>query len=229
MMSDLVYLRGTQKELRPVIIAMMATYQLLQGKDVGSIYGYPSEQIQARRRFKPRIFLYFEQRNTLNAANFKPKRGEISFRIMDEEYSTITNGELTRLATNIKTQFGANGGYEWNKGKTMYAYTDWDKGYQFQMLCRSSTQARELVTKVLAIQNHSPEWGKLAKSEAEDETAAYPDIPGQHRVLGEMVDKPQRRPRVEVCFTYAYAEIWGKPNPVILYDPLGKKGNALIT
>lgn len=227
-MNDLVYLRGTPKELRITIMSLMATYQLLENKDIGTIYGEPSEDYQTRRKFKPQILLYFEEDKDDVELGYKPSAGRISFRIMGEESTTITKANLTALATKIKDIFGVNNGYVWRKGKELYSYTDVEKGYGLQILSRSESSAREMATKVLLIQNHSFILKNMQQCKNLNELEKYPYTPPNATILGEVVRLPRYRPNVEVRFRYAACHIHGKPNPILLYSLTSKGSKALV-
>lgn len=234
-MPGRILLKGNSKLLKPVITEIMALYQLIEGIETGG--GSADSEMQPGRRYHPLIRLHFLQDTDFNQIGSNPdtyqgKRrlpGRITFRLMGETSETISKGELTRIATYIKTTFGANGGYIWDKGKELYTYADWSKGYQMQMLVRSSTQARDLVSKILPIQNHSPQWMFLTKSTNEAELERYPDLPQTKIILGETVTLKKVRPRVEVRFTYADARIHRLIEPVILYDRVGRKPGALVS
>lgn len=108
-------------------------------------YGIPLDDLQASRKFKPQITLYFKEDDNDVEEDFRPMWGEISFRLMSESSTTITKSELTNLANKIKTEFGASNGYVWKKGRKLYSYTEKEKGYQLQLLCRDETTAKELI------------------------------------------------------------------------------------
>lgn len=234
-MSAPIILKGNSKLLKPVITQIMALHQMIEGIEVG---GSGNDETMYRdRRFNPQIRLFFLQdtdysQTGANTTAYKGKRrlsGRLTFRLMDETSESISKGELTRIATGIKNIFGANGGYVWSKGKELYTYADWSKGYQMQMLVRSSTQARDLTSKILSLQNHSPQWVYLTKSTNEAELERYPETPQTKTILGEVVTLNKVRPRVEVRFHYADADIHRLMEPVILYDRTSKKVGALVS
>lgn len=227
-MSDLIYLRGTPKELRPVIISLMATYQLLESKDVGTIYGEPIFDYQARRKFKPQIELYFKEDEEDVLAGYRPVEGRISFRIMNEESKTISKAELKTLAGRIKEVFSPNNGYVWRKGKELYSYTDVDKGYNLQILARNESGAKDVAAKVLSIQGHTPDYKNMNQCKNLEELDKYPYIPPNQIILGETVKVPRYRPNVEVRFQWAAAHIHGLSNPIILYSRGTRKSKALV-
>lgn len=236
MSEDLIYLRGTPKELRPVITALMAQYQLLANKDIGTIYADCSDTPPVRRRGKPQICLYFQQDTDFKPIGTQSTRphgrrrrdGVISFRLMNETPQTFTEANQTAIAQRIKQVFGANDGYVWQKGKELYNYTDWDMGYQLELLCRSNVEAKRVITSVLSVQNHTPNWLKLTHSEPDQADAKYPIVPAPIIVGGKQVQPIEHRPRVDVRFRHSYAVIEGLIDPVHLYDRKNKLAKALV-
>lgn len=234
-MSAPIIIKGNSKLLKPVITQIMALHQMIEGIEVGGSSN--DETMYPGRRFNPQIRLFFLQdtdysQTGANTAAYQGRRrlsGRLTFRLMNETSETISKGELTRIGTGIKNIFGANGGYIWDKGKELYTYADWSKGYQMQMLVRSSTQARDLTTKILSLQNHSPQWVYLTKSSNEAELERYPETPQTKIILGEVVTLKKVRPRVEVRFHYADVDIHRLMEPVILYDRTSKKVGALVS
>lgn len=235
-MSDLIYLKGTPKELKPIIIQLMGIYQLIESKDIGSFYVDDNGSPPVRRRGKPKICLYFQQDTNFKATGIQSTKphgrrrrdGLISFRLMNETPATFTEGNQRAIAQKIKDIFGANGGYNWQKGKDLYAYTDWDLGYQLELLCRSQAEARRIITSVLSIQNHVPDWIKLTHSEAALPDAKYPIIPAKKIVAGKEVQPIEQRPIVDVRFRHAYAIVEGLIDPINLYDRTTKRTNTLV-
>ncbi len=191
--------------------------------------GMPKGSLDPIRKYKPQIFLYFKQDSGDVEEGYSPIDGRISFRLMDEDSETITKTKLLALANKIKTEFGVNNGYTWKKGKEYYSYTDKEKGYQLQILAFSESEAKQLINKVLDIQGHSFQAKKFRKSVNDDPTAAYPTIPPQQSILGDLTREPRLRPVETVRFQYAIANIWGKPDLIPLYDRTFKYLNALVT
>jgi len=181
-------------------------------------YGIPLDDLHASRKFKPQITLYFKEDLNDLEDDTRPTWGEISFRLMNESSVTIAKPELLALANKIKTVFGPANGYIWKKGRKLYSYTEKDKGYQLQLLCRDDSTAKQLINKVLDIQNHTPDWKFLKSNIADDENGSFPYNPGNHTILGKSYKKPRRRPMVDVRFQYATATIWGINKPIALYD-----------
>lgn len=233
-MPGRILLKGNTKLLKPVITEIMALYQLIEGIEGGG--SNEESQMFPDRRYRPHIRLHFLEDTTFNQVGSNPDtyqgkrrfRGRLSFRIMNETSETISKGELTRFATAIKNSFGANGGYTWDKGKELYTYADWDKGYQLQILAKNSSQPRDIISKILALQSHTPNWAFLSKSGSESEIERYPELPQTKIILGEQVTLARVRPLVQVRFRYADAKVHLLTQPIVLYDLTNKKVGALV-
>jgi hypothetical protein len=158
-----------------------------------------------------------------------PLRARISYRLMNETSTSLTKTELTSLANRIKTEFGASNGYIWRKGKDMATYKDVENGYDFQLLVRSKTDAKELISKILDTNQDTPDWKFLQYKENDEPTSAYPTLPPAQVILGDSIREPRRRPIGEVRFLYAHCDIWGRGKPVILYDRSFRYLNALVS
>jgi hypothetical protein len=184
------------------------------------VYGIPTTAFQEQRKFKPQIQLYFQEDHNDVEAGYSPITGEISFRLMNQESTSLSNSEVTSYANKVKTAF-AKPSFVWKKGKELYSYTDWDKGYQLQLLCRNETEAKRVVEQVLDIQSHSPNWERLRKNEATDPAASYPTIPGNQTILGKSRKKPRRRPIADVRFQYSLLHVYGLPRAITLVDRTG--------
>lgn len=191
------------------------------------IYGSTIVSFDRKFKYKPKITLYF------NNKGYNPNRknelveGEISFRLMNESSTTITQTELEKYATKIKSLFASPTKFVWSKGKLMASYTDWEKGYKLQLLVTNVSEAKRIIEQVLDIQGHTPEWQKLNKNENEDPNERYPTNPGTQTILGKSREKPKYRPVENVTFRYATCNIHGIGRGINLVDTTFTRSNAL--
>lgn len=194
------------------------------------VYGLPIGTLDAQRKYRPQIILEFlEDENDLDSEDlYRRVDGRISFRLMNETSETISKAELTTIAQRIKTEFGIGNGYLWKKGKDLASYVDKSKGYQFQLLVRNKTDAKELVSKTLDINLDTPDWSKLSYKESDEPITTYPTIPETINILGQIKREPRRRPIATVRFQTAYCSLWGKGRPIILYDKSFTHLDALV-
>ena len=172
------------------------------------------EQIRTYRRGKPQVVLYFWN----DARDIKELvRGRISFRIMSDSFNTETESDALQIAQKIKTKFGGSSPFEWRKGKNLYSYSDWDKGYQFQILATTEGEAKRLINAVLDLQNHNPEWKYFNTILNDSPTEAFPQNRIKKRVLGDLEETPLHRPIELVKFKYATISV--PPfKPKVLYS-----------
>jgi hypothetical protein len=147
---------------------------------------------------------------------------------MNETAQTISKANATTIATKIKQVFGSSGGFVWNKGKTMYSYSDWNSGYQFQLLCKNSTEAKRIVTSTLLLQGHIPNWEYFNTIKNDEELTKYPEVPGTQLVMGEVIPIRKQRPLVDVRFQYAYMRLKGVMQAINLYDRRDKLPRTLV-
>jgi len=182
-----------------------------------------------RRRNKPRIVLEFLEDYRDIAPGYDAVTGSIGFRLMDHTSSTINETIAKTYATRIKTAFGPGSGFVWRKGKVMCSYSDWDRGYQLQLLCRNEAEGRRVIEQVLDIQNHSPEWSYLNVSENAAASQAYPTVPPQERIFGKTRKAPRRRPIADVRFQSAELRVSGLGEGIVLFDRSKVLGTALVS
>ena len=214
---------GTYTELKQQLMDEMKVF-----KTEATVYGIPTNAYQEEVKFKPQVLLYFMEDLDDVEAGWSPVDGRVSFRVKGEEYNTITEAKALTLANKIKTEFSANNGYVWRKGKSRYSYYDKPNGYQLWLNCRDETSAIQLITKVVSIQNDTFDDSKLFDKSPKNATKAYPTIPPTERVYGENRKLPRRMPIADVRFMRAELHIWGRPEPVILLDRSGISKRALI-
>ncbi len=193
-------------------------------------YGIPVTSFQEARKFRPQIKLYFREDFEDVDPDYAPVAGEITVRLMDHSSDTITEAIATTYANRIRSSFGVGGsGFIWRKGKDLASYTDWNKGYQLQLLVRNVTDARAIIENVLDIQNDTPVWSKMNYLENQEPSAAFPTIPPTDYIYGETRRTPRKRPIADVRFQYALLHIHGVSSPIVLYDRSFTYGHALVT
>ncbi|BAS54924.1 hypothetical protein NIES2135_58110 [Leptolyngbya boryana NIES-2135] len=194
----------------------------------GIVSGDRDLNYRVLRRTRPQVTLYFLEDLEDVEPGYDPVSGEISFRLMTQTSTTFSNSEALALANKIKTEFGTGQGFVWRKGKELCSYTDWDKGYQLQLLVRSEAEARTLIGKVLDLQSHTPDWEFFNRIENGSPSEAFPTIPPRETILGKSRRLPRRRPIAEVRFQYATVKLAGLAKPVYLFDRSGRYDSALV-
>lgn len=230
-MGTKVILSGYRHQMAPMITSIMAIHQLLEEKDICTIYPCDDRPKSVKRKGKPKITLFFLEDSLKGREQARPRRKQratIGFRLMDESPESLSKANAAALGERVKQIFGANGGFVWGKGKTMYSYSDWDMGYQLQLLCRSETEAKRIVSAVMAIQSHTPDWKWFNTIQNDQEADKYPEDPGTQQFMGETVYKLLARPNVNVRFQYAYLSVKGLARPITIYDRVHRRVGALV-
>ncbi len=175
--------------------------------------------------YRPKITRFFVEDAE---AGYKPVEMEVSFRLIDETSSTITEAELKSIASKIKANFGAGKGRIFKKGRKLIYYLDRSLGYNFLLRARDLNEGKNLIREILTMNGDTLDTSFLKVSETLDETDAYPYNPGTQVILGKRKSKPRRRPLVNVRFKYAYATVHGYNKPIYLYSKSSFIPDALV-
>lgn len=224
-----IILKGQAKLLEPIVTLLMAIYQLLEEKDIGTIYGMPVTTFQDTLKFHPQVKLFFyeEHKDAQEIDNKKiPVRGEITFRLFNETEKTINETKAKAVAEKIKTKFVTGNLFTWHKGKLTASYLDKAKGYDFRLRVISEAEAKKIIEQVLDIQGHSPDWENLSIIEKK---ADFPTLPDKQIIYGSSKRLPRRRPSRVIKFRYAELHIWGLPSAITLVDTTGYRPAPLAT
>lgn len=186
------------------------------------IYGIPIQEYQRDVKFKPQVRLFFSsdrglQEDTESSINSRPVVGQIAFRLMDKESDTIRRTDAEALARDIK-QALATPPVVWRKGWFKNTYFDPERGFDFRLMSRTQEDGKAIIRSVLDCRSapFDEDFYQFV-----DHDKNYPANPGTHRVYGNTVQKPVKRPRIDVKFRYAQLAIWGRPKPVNLVDTTG--------
>lgn len=190
------------------------------------VYGFPWQEIQSERTFKPQVKLYFLEPYNINVHdNGTPQtEGEITFRLMDKSSDTITRTDAETLARAVKNVF-ATPLFVWNKGKFKCTYSDKERGYELKLLVTNKAEGERIIRAVLDIRNHPFDRDFLQYI---DNDRVYPANPGTHRVYGRTVKKFAQRRTADVKFRYAQLLVWGKQNPINLVAVSGSRLRSVI-
>lgn len=218
-----VIIESTLEDLADKIEALTVEYQVNQGKDMGTFYILPEQEVIERSARRPQIIMLFEQPAKELTENFpRAVVGRVSFRIMTKDSTTITKQDLEFYANRIKTLFGGETPFIWERGKELYSYVDQVKGYRLQVLAAHEQAARKVVEQILDVQSHSPDWEFMNRSTpvVAPETK-YDDTPSKQTILGEPYRKKRRRPRVTMVFWKAEIFIDGIAGNTLLCDRTG--------
>lgn len=162
----------------------------------------------------PQVQLWFYERPRSAKIHDRlknPLRVQISFRVRDDNW---TPSNAKALALRIKDSL-AKPIFHFMTGEFKFTYANRAKGQRFCLPMPSREAAKEVLEKVFALMNETPNWDNLAKSESGQE---FPSSGKTVQVFGKTVKRHSNRSGVEVYFRYAIAKIPDLPNDVPLVD-----------
>lgn len=190
-----------------------------------AIYGIPSIDFQETVKFHPQVTLHFTEDTEAVPDESTPIRAEISYRLVNETAETMTPAKATSLANEIKNTFATSGGYRWRKGHYKINYTDQKRGYFFRVLAYNEAEGREVIQRVLSLNEHTLNDDLLSISETR---RPLPTTPGNQLVYGKQRRKPRDRPIGYVRFRYAQMDLHGLPESIVLVDRTGFHKRAIV-
>lgn len=212
---------GTPEQLAQMLPIAEMMYQMLQATKDEPIVVTPKE-LAPKRKGKMKVNLHFVEDLANTDPDYQPVKGNIGFRLMNKNYSQMNLNDLKALGSRIHNKFGDAGKFVWKKGKDLYSYSDWDKGYQLQIIAINVAEAKRVIEQVLDIQNHSPDWENLNKVIPEEPMSRYPTLPDKEIIFGVSIRPQRQRPIADVRFRYASLYIPKFNRAIILVDRKGK-------
>jgi hypothetical protein len=210
-----------------VACRMMLFYMTLRGAvDLHPpIYGIPCDAYQMDVVYKPQIKLFFREDLDDVEESYTPVKAEYTFRLFNETSQTLTPSEALNYAHKIKNEFATGRGYIFKKGRIKLSYRRPDQGYSLVLTAYSDSEGKELLEKILSIQNHRIDNDYLTISKRESNP---PIVPPSEHIYGQSRRLPRKRPVANVRFQWAELHVWGLPKPVVLVDRSGRKPNPLV-
>jgi hypothetical protein len=211
-----------------MLFFQMLVKGLLSDADIFSnmpFYSMPIEAYQQTVKFLPQVILYFREDYEDVESGYKPIDAQIGFRIPNEVSESYTEAKAQALANKIRSEFAVNNGYRWRKGRVKASYIDKEKGYQLIIAAYSEGEAREIINKVLDLQNDSIDNDCLTFSSL---GGTPPIVPPSKLIYGKSRRLPRTRPVGYVRFQWAELHLWGLQNPVVLVDRSKRRKTALV-
>jgi hypothetical protein len=217
--SKSVVLSGLPADLIRHIIQLEYTGKGATSEESNEIIGGG----EIKRRGKPQIKIYFKEDEEEVEPGYQPIKSEITFRLMGKTDTTISKADLNQYKAKIENIFATQGGKIWRRGKDLATYTDWENGYQIQMLVRSKSDAEELAKAFLDVQDVQYRSEFMFYKENLNPVVAYPTNPGKQTILGKEIIKHRRRPITQIRFQWASLSLPSLSKPIYLIDLSGSK------
>lgn len=169
---------------------------------------------------KPQVQLWFwEKYSVAKRNNRQQARARVSFRIMDENWSTA---DANAMALKIRDKF-AKPIYSFEKGQLSLQYLNKKKAHNFRLTVDDKAEAKRVIEDVLDLLGETPNWDYLVKAESEKNFNESKTT----RVLGKTVKVSPQRPKTIVYFKYAVAKVPPLLTDFALVDTSGSYVNAL--
>lgn len=190
-----------------------------------TIIGQPKTTFDESVTYKCQVQLNFIQSPQAAPKGYKPIDAQISFRL-DETHLTITETKYKALANKIRQEFAPSTIYHFDKGKHICYYRDAERGYDLRVRAASETVGKQVIQKVLDLQNHSFEAKYFNISSPERNSD---NNPGNQTILGDSTKKPRWRPGGTVYFAYADLLVHGLDEPITLVAVRGQRRSQVLT
>ncbi|MDG2992432.1 hypothetical protein L3556_16050 [Candidatus Synechococcus calcipolaris G9] len=189
------------------------------------IYGLPTDQYQEQQTFRPLVKLHFRQDPEAVPSDRSPVRADVSFRLRNETYQTITPAKLTQLANRIKVQFGGGEGWRWSRGKKLITYKQPENGFNFQIYALSQAEAVGLIQKICAVAEVPYDASLIVEHSSSQN---YPELGPPAVILQESIRLPARRRTAFVRFRWASISIWGLTHDRVLVARATDRRNPIV-
>lgn len=208
------------------LIRLMLYYLVLEGGEAlhPPIYSIPVDQYHQRVQFRPQVTLFFKEDLADVEEGYAPLTAELSFRLRSTD-ENITPAEAQLLANKIRTEFATGGGYRWRKGRMLLTYQDKEKGYLFQVYAVNEAEGKDVMRKVMSIQNDTLDEDLLKINQL---ASTPPTVPPMKLIYGKTRRLPRKRPVGWVRFIWAEMHVWGVQEAIVLVDRSGRRRSALI-
>ena len=204
-------------------VALFNSYAIAKSVGVeGDFYAMPIEDYHERVRLKPQVVLLFRQPRDEVPDGRRAIEAQIGFRWRKESPS---KGDAASLANRIDSEFGwRDRPYKWERGAVIGSYVDPDRGYRLKLYVKNQSEGREVIEKVLNLQNDSFDRNFYSYSKTERQLR---DGTERQTILGESRKLPRERPSGRVAFYRAELKVWGVRPDVTLVDYSGRRKDLL--
>lgn len=216
---------GTPAQLIQQIMYWMNMHRKLANLDIGSpgLYTIPCSELEESVETRPQLIFKFQESVADSKKNKRyrtPLRATHYIRLR-QDFSS--KSEVEKIAKKVYSVF-AKPVFSFDKGKIKYSYRDKAKGYSFILACTSEADARNLITKILACNDETPNWFRLTESKSKRVTEPL----GTVRINGETYKRPSYRPTGKVHFISAELHVHGLLGNIHLIDLGGMRRNVVF-
>jgi len=188
------------------------------------IFSIPSSHLYESVQCVPQVILNFQESVRDAHENKRPRYPLTAQHYLRVKTDFSSEAEVMQIARKVRDVF-VTPLYRFDKGRIKYVYFDKSKAHEIKILAQTETKAKELISKILSLDNHQPNWDYLSdtrKTNRNFETTEY------IRVNGKRYKKPKRRPLGRVEFISAQLHVDGTQNNIHLIDLGGRSKNVIL-
>lgn len=206
---------GTPAQLIQQIMYWMNLHRKLANLDVGSsgLYAIPCDELEESVETRPQLIIKFQESVADARRNKRYKHPLRATHYIRLRQDFSSKSEVEKIAKKVYAIF-AKPVFEFDKGKIKYSYRDKAKGYSFIAACPNEADARNLITKLLACNDDTPNWFRMTESKSKRVTEPL----GTIRINGESYKRPSYRPAGKVRFISAELHVHGLMSNIRLMD-----------
>ena len=161
----------------------------------------------------PEITLIFKGFDESKPPGKQRIKGEKSFRYIGytdnptkaqqrKDLELITQNDINRIGSKIKSIFGGSSPYKWSKGRKQVVYHDWGQGYNFNVYALNYAEGERLIASILAVRDLQIDETFIKYGEAKNPAKAFPPVT-EINILGKTKQTTERLPVCDVTFEYA--------------------------
>ena len=180
------------------------------------IYAIPSTDFHETNKFLPQITITWrESIEDARSANRYATKARYTVRWRGDY---ATTNDINQIRRKVNLIFNNPTRHSFYKGREKYSYYDLEKGYRLIVTARDETEAKDVINKLLEIQDDNPLNESLLGKNTKDRNWDTNEI---IRVNGQNYKKPTERPIGKVWFDKAEFKVHGMTHDILLTNRLG--------
>jgi hypothetical protein len=217
----------THQDKDPLILTvgrLLVYFFKIQGLFDEPIYAMPCTQLFQSVQCIPQIIINFQESTQSARENNRSRHPLTAQHYIRAKVDFSSSAEVERIARKVKEVF-ATPIFSFDKGRIKYVYFDKANSYEFKILSNSEAQAKNVIEKLLALDNKTPDWDFFSATTKNRNFATTEHI----IVNGKRYKKPQRRPLGKVNFISAELHVDGLPGNIRLIDLSNRSKNIILS
>ena len=195
----------------------------IQGLLDEPMYAMPCTQLFQSVECIPQIIINFQESVQSARNNNRTRHPLTAQHYIRTKTDFSSSAEVERIARKVREVF-ATPVFSFDKGRLKYTYQDKTKGYFFIIATPNEAEARNVIEKLLALDNDIPDWELLTESRSNKNFTRTRTI----QINSKRYKKPQRRPLGKVHFISAQLHVDGLPGNIHLLNLGGRSRDVVL-